>query len=106
MLWGFPGGAVVGNPPARAGDTGSSPGPGGSHIPRSGEARAPQLLSPRATTAEARAPGAHGPQQEKLPHEGPSRRNEGWPPLAATGQKPACSNRDPTQPKINKKINK
>ena len=32
---GFPGGAVVGNPPARAGDTGSSPGPGRSHMPRS-----------------------------------------------------------------------
>ena len=33
--WGFPGGAVVKNPPANAGDTGSSPGPGGSHVPRS-----------------------------------------------------------------------
>ena len=32
---GFPGGAVVKNPPANAGDTGSSPGPGGSHMPRS-----------------------------------------------------------------------
>ena len=31
---GFPGGAVVKNPPANAGDTGSSPGPGGSHMPR------------------------------------------------------------------------
>ena len=29
---GFPGGAVVKNPPANAGDTGSSPGPGRSHI--------------------------------------------------------------------------
>ena len=27
--WGFPGGAVVKNPPASAGDTGSSSGPGG-----------------------------------------------------------------------------
>ena len=33
--WGFPGGAVVKNPPANAGDTGSSPGPGGSHMRRS-----------------------------------------------------------------------
>ena len=32
---GFPGGAVVKNPPANAGDTGSSPGPGRSHRPRS-----------------------------------------------------------------------
>ena len=29
----FPGGAVVKNPPANAGDTGSSPGPGRSHRP-------------------------------------------------------------------------
>ena len=28
----FPGGAVVKNPPAHAGDTGSSPGPGRSHM--------------------------------------------------------------------------
>ena len=32
---GFPGGAVVESPPANAGDTGSSPGLGGSHMPRS-----------------------------------------------------------------------
>ena len=33
--WGFPGGAAVKNPPADAGDTGSSPGPGRSHMLRS-----------------------------------------------------------------------
>ena len=44
---GFPGGAVVGNLPAGAGDTGSSPGLGRSHMPRSGWAREPQLLSLR-----------------------------------------------------------
>ena len=33
--WGFPGGAVVGSPPANAGVMGSSPGPGGSHMPQS-----------------------------------------------------------------------
>ena len=32
---GFPGGAVVKNPPANAGDMGSSPGLGRSHMPRS-----------------------------------------------------------------------
>ena len=32
---GFLGGAVVENPPANAGDTGSSPGLGRSHMPRS-----------------------------------------------------------------------
>ena len=34
-LPGFPGGAVVKNPPANAEDTGSSPGPGRSHRPQS-----------------------------------------------------------------------
>ena len=32
---GFPGGTVVKNPPANAGDMGSSPGPGRSHMPQS-----------------------------------------------------------------------
>ena len=32
---GFPRGAVVKNPPANAGNMGSSPGPGRSHMPRS-----------------------------------------------------------------------
>ena len=56
--WGFPGGAVVKNPPANAGDMGSSPGPGRSHMPQSNlslcatttelrsRAREPQLLKP------------------------------------------------------------
>ena len=44
---GFPGGAVVENLPANAGHTGSSPGLGGSHMPRSSWAREPQLLSLR-----------------------------------------------------------
>ena len=44
---GFPGGAVVENLPADAGDTGSSPGLGRSHMPRSSWAREPQLLSLR-----------------------------------------------------------
>ena len=35
-LRGFPGGAVVRNPPANAGDTGSCPSPGRSHMLRSG----------------------------------------------------------------------
>ena len=73
----FPGGAVVKNPPASAGSTGSSP--GSSHMPRSNwahapqllslrsRAREPQLLSPCATTTEARAPRARAPQQEKPP---------------------------------------
>ena len=35
QLLGFPGGAVVKNLPANAGETGSSPGPGRSHMPQS-----------------------------------------------------------------------
>ena len=35
FLLGFPGGAVVENLPANTGDTGSSPGLGRSHVPRS-----------------------------------------------------------------------
>ena len=34
-IGGFPGGAVIKNPPASAGDMGLSPGPGRSHMPRS-----------------------------------------------------------------------
>ena len=75
--WDFPGGAVVKNPPANAGDTGLSPGLGSSHMPWSTKARVPQLLSlrsrahepqllsPFATTTETRAPRACAPQQEK-----------------------------------------
>ena len=77
--WDFPGGAVVKNLPANAGDTGSSPGPGKSHMPRSNLAHVPQLLSlcsracepqllsPCATTTEAHMPRAGAPQQEKPP---------------------------------------
>ena len=34
-FWGFPGGTVVKNPPANAGDMGSSPALGRSHMPQS-----------------------------------------------------------------------
>ena len=44
---GFPGGTMVENLPANAGDMGSSPGLGRSHMPRSNWAREPQLLSLR-----------------------------------------------------------
>ena len=76
---GFLGGAVVKNLPASAGDIGSSPGPGRSHMPWSNEAHAPQLLSlhsracepqllrPCATTTEAHTPTACALQQEKPP---------------------------------------
>ena len=44
----FPGGSVVENSSANAGDMGSIPGPGRSHMPWSNSAHEPQLLSPRA----------------------------------------------------------
>ena len=77
MFRNFPGGAVVKNPPANAGDTDSIPGPGRSHMPWRNEARAPQLLSlrsrahepqllsPHTATLKAHAPRACAPQQEK-----------------------------------------
>ena len=51
----FPGGAVVKNLPANAGDTGSSPGLGRSHMPQSN----------KPATTEAHVPRACAPQQEK-----------------------------------------
>ena len=58
ILSGFPGGAVVGSRPANAGDAGSGPGLGGSHMPRSGWARGPQLLSLCSATGEATMVGS------------------------------------------------
>ena len=52
IVQGFPGGAAVKNPPANAGDTGSSPGPGRSHMPWINEAHAPQLLTLRSRAHE------------------------------------------------------
>ena len=78
-IQGFPGGAVVESLPANAGHTGSNPGLGGSHMPRSSWAGEPRLLSLRvwslcSATREAaivRGPrtamksGPHLPQLEK-----------------------------------------
>ena len=44
-ILGFPGGTVVENLPANAGDMGLSPGLGRSHMPQSDWAHEPQLLS-------------------------------------------------------------
>ena len=74
MRWDFPGGIIVKNLPANAGDMGSIPGPGRSHMPQSNKAREPQLLSSRATTTE--VPRAPAPQQENHCNEKPTHRNE------------------------------
>ena len=98
---------MVKNPPANAGDTGSSSDPGRSHMPRSNSACAPQLLS---LCSRARKPQLLKPVhlepvlRNKRSHrnEKPAHRNEEEPPLVATREKPERSNEDPTQPKINK----
>ena len=73
----FPGGTDIKNLPAKAGDTGSSPGLGRFQMLWSNKALAPQLqsllsracesqlLSSHATTTEAQVPRGHAPQQEK-----------------------------------------
>ena len=66
MAGGFPGGSVVKNPPASAGDTGSTPGPGRSRMLQSNYwAWGLQVRSPRATATEACAPAARALQREK-----------------------------------------
>ena len=77
---GFPGGAVVESLPAGAGDTDSSPGLGGSHMPRSNWAREPQLLSLRVWSL---CSATKGHDSER-----PAHRDEEWPPLAATRESP------------------
>ena len=98
----FPGGTVVKNLPANAGDMGSSPGPGRSHMPQSNWARAsqllslcsrarePQLLSLRATTTEARTPKARAPQLLKPAHLVPVLRNK----RSHRNEKPAHRNKE------------
>ena len=84
---------MVENLPANAGDTGSRPGLGRSHMLQSSWAREPQLLSLHvwslcSTTREATTV------------RGPRNRDEEWPPLAATGESPR------TETKTNTAINK
>ena len=56
---GFPGGLAEKNPPASAGDRGSTSGPGRSHTPLRSEARGPQPLSLCSGVQEARLPSPH-----------------------------------------------
>ena len=66
--------------PANAGDTGSSPGLGGSHMPWSNWAREPQLLSLRVWSL---CSATRGRDSERPVH-----RDEEWPPLTATRESP------------------
>ena len=77
---GFPGGAVVGNLPANAGDTGSSP---SGRIPHAAE-----QLGPWATIAE---PAHLEPvlrNKRGRDSERPAHCDEEWPPLATTRESP------------------
>ena len=67
--------------PANAGDTGSSPGPGRSHMPR-------EQLGPWATITE---PARLEPvlrNKRGRDSDRPAHRDEEWPPLTATGESP------------------
>ena len=80
-MGGFPGGAVVENLLANAGDTGSSPGLGGSHMLQSNWAREPQLLSLRVWSLCSAT-------REAAIVKRPAHRDEEWPLLAATRESP------------------
>ena len=72
---------MVGGLPASAGDMGSSPGLGGSRVPRSSWAREPQIAGPaRLEPVLCSGRGRDG--------ERPARRGGEWPPLAAAGEGP------------------
>ena len=102
MISGFPGGAVVENLPANAGDTDSSPGLGRSHMPRSGWAREPQLLSLHVWSL---CPAMGGAAIVKGPctamKSGPHTAMKSGPRLPQL-EKALARTEDPTQPKINK----
>ena len=72
---------MVGSLPANAGYAGSSPGLGGSRMPRSNWAREPQITEPARLEPVLR--GERGRDGER-----PARRDEEWSPLAATGGGP------------------
>ena len=100
---GFPGGAVVENLPANAGDTGSSPGLGRSHMPRSNWTREPQLLTLRVWSL---CPATGGAAVVRGPctamKSGPCTAMKSGPCLQQL-EKALARNEDPTQPKINNK---
>ena len=83
----FPGGPVVKNPPASAGDMGSIPELRRFHRPRGTSARVPQLLSLRSRAREFTYPRACALQQEEpLQGDGLALQLESRLPLAATGE--------------------
>lgn len=103
----FPGGLVVKNS-GNAGDMGWIPCLGGSYVPQSNSARAPQLLSPgpRAHEQEllsVHTQEPHAPQRKKPPHWGAQAPQLENGPTHHNLRKPLCGNEEPARPKI--KIN-
>ena len=80
---GFPGGAVVESLPANAGDTGSSPGLGRSHIPHATEQLGLWAITTEPARLEPVLRSKRGRDSER-----PAHRDEEWPPLAATRESP------------------
>ena len=79
--------------PANAGGTGSSPGLGRSHMPRSNWAREPQLLSLRIWSLCSAT-------REAAIVKRPAHRDDEWPPLAATGESPRAETKTQHSQKI------
>ena len=79
-MGGFTGGTVVENLPASAGDTGSSPGLGRSHMPRSNWAHEPTT---EPVCLEPVLCNKRGHDSER-----PTHRDEEWPLLTATRESP------------------
>ena len=101
-FYGFPGGTVVENLPANAGDMGSSPGLGRSHMPWSNWAREPQLLSLHVWSLCPATGGAvivRGPRTAMK--SGPHTTMKSGPRLPQL-EKALTRNEDPTKLKINK----
>ena len=106
ILGDFPGGSVVKNLPASAGDTGSVPDLGRSRMPGSNYALAPQLLSLCSRAYELQllkpgCPGACGPQETPLHWEACTPQLESNLP-SPQPEASLGSNKDPAQPKISK----
>ena len=98
--WGFPGGSVVKNLPANAGDTALIPDRGRCHMPQGNKAPVPQPLSlcsrawePQLLSPRASSPCSAMSSPYTATREGPS--------LAATRKSPHSS-QDPAQPKVSK----
>ena len=97
------------NPPTNAGNTGSIPGPGRSHMqhskqprrhsscgakPGSSRAWEFQLLSPRAAATEACVPDSLCSATRSPRNEKPTHHKEAEPLLAAAGEEPLGDNKD------------